>query len=524
MKLNGHPRFSALLLAAIAILAISATTYAGRSSSYLMGNVDRSGSRSIPEGSKEDLSKKKVLKNGLRVKWTTATEGWVAGPAAAQEKIVYVGDSAGYMYAIDSKDGSIIWRTCVEASCPPPFPLFYGVVGSPLINGDKLFVGTLSGRMAALNAQTGQILWVNTPSVNPPDFLPIDSFWGGPIQVRNMIIYALTPNDEYGFTSFGRGAVLAVDADTGVEIWRLVLINDSDFAAGSAGAGVWNTTPVYSPELDYIFVGTGQDTNPAPGDAGSDSFFAIKATDGTIAWQTQVRTGDTWNQIIPYDPLHPTDTDIGDSPAVFKLKGRMMVAAGDKRGIFWVLDAATGQIINNAGQGLDIFAGVLPGPGLTGGFNLDSGYFKKGRNLTHFAVFADQTTSLQAILDDHINFPNGTCTGFDPSNPTGPGCPLYPDTGNLVLIKGDGSSEICRFTAPDTQFFSPLEIGGMIVVRGAQDGTLYVVDTKDCSLITSLVLPSGASGGAQLSIANGEIYTGGGYFGPTGLTAIEVNH
>jgi len=76
------------------------------------------------------------------------------------------------------------------------------------------------------------------------------------------------------------------------------LISDADYAAGSSGAGVWNTTPTYSPELDLIFVGTGQDTNPLGSDAGSDSFFAIDAKTGSVAWQTQVRTGDTRSRVV----------------------------------------------------------------------------------------------------------------------------------------------------------------------------------------------------------------------------------
>jgi outer membrane protein assembly factor BamB len=391
-----------------------------------------------------------------------------------------------------------------------------------LRKGNTVYVGTLSGSLVALDTKTGVVLWTHTPLVTPPafGFLPLDSVWGGPISVRNMIVYALAPNDEFGLGVYARGAVLAVNANTGSEVWRRPLISDDDFAAGSAGAAVWNTTPTYSPELDLIFVSTGQDTNPAGGDAGSDSFFAINASDGSIEWQTQVRTGDTWHARLPFDPLNPTDTDIGDSPAVFELNDQLMVAAGDKRGIFWVLDAATGEPLNNGGAGHDLFGGVLPGPGLTGGFNLDAGYVKEGDDVKHFAAFADQTTSLQAILDDDVNFPDGTCIAFDPNNPAG--CPIFPDTGNLVILEGDGSDEICRFIAPDTEIFSPIHIGGMVFVRGAQDGTLYVVDFETCLPITSLLLAP--SSGAHISIADGAIYTGGGYFGPPGLTAIGVDN
>lgn len=501
----------------LGILALSLVGFAPYAADFQTGNVDRSGSRSFPAGAQGDLKKENVSENGLGVKWTAATEGSVTGAAVTSGKMVYVGDNSGYMYAFDGKDGSLVWKTCVEATCPGPFFFFSGMIGSPLIKGNNVYVGTLSGSLVALDAKTGALLWTHTPLVSPLDpttGLPLDSVWGGPISVRNMIIYALAPNDEFGLSTFGRGAVLAVDADTGSEVWRRPLISDADFAAGSSGAGVWNTTPTYSPELDRIFVGTGQDTNPAGGDAGSDSFFAIDASDGSIAWQTQVRTGDTWNTTLPFDPQNPTDTDIGDSPAVFKMNGRIMVAAGDKRGIFWVLDATDGTILNNGGAGLDLFDGALPGPGLTGGFNLDAGYVKNGNDVRHFAAFADQTTSLQNIVD---TFPGGVCTISGPF-----GCPIFPDTGNLVILEGDGSAEVCRFAAPDTEIFSPISIGGMVFVRGAQDGTLYVVDFDTCDLITSLALPSGPSGGANLSISNGVIYTGGGFGGGPGLTAIEV--
>ncbi len=499
----------------IVILALSVISAAAAGADFQMGNVDRAGSRSIPAGAQGDLSKRNVLEHGLSVRWTAATDDSVTGAAVTSGKMVYIGDLSGHMYAFDSDDGSLLWKTCVEAACPNLFPPFSGIIGSPLIEGNTVYVGTLSGSLVALDAKTGTVLWTHTPLVASPVFgLPIDSVWGGPISVRNMIIYALAPNDEFGLPAFGRGAVLAVDAKTGAEVWRNVLISDADFAAGSSGAAVWNTTPTYSPELDLIFVGTGQDTNPAGGDVGSDSFFAINASDGSVAWQTQVRTGDTWNTFLPFDPLNPTDTDIGDSPAVFNMNGQIMVAAGDKRGIFWVLDATDGTILNNGGAGLDLFGGNLPGPGLTGGFNLDAGYVKNGNDVKHFAVFADQTTSLQVIVD---TFPGGVCT-FQTT------CPISPDTGNLVILEGDGSAEICRFSAPDTEIFSPIHIGGMVVVGGAQSGTLYVVDFDDCGLITSLPLPTGPSGGANLSISKGVIYIGGGFFGPSGLTAIEVDN
>ena len=52
-----------------------------------------------------------------------------------------------------------------------------------------------------------------------------------------------------------------------------------------------------------------------------DSIFAIDAKSGDIVWQTQVRTTDTWNISLPFNPLIPVDTDFGQSPSIFKLIG-----------------------------------------------------------------------------------------------------------------------------------------------------------------------------------------------------------
>ena len=53
---------------------------------------------------------------------------------------------------------------------------------------------------------------------------------------------------------------------------------------------------------------------------------------------------------------------------------------------------------------------------------------------------------------------------------------------------------------------------------------LHVVDFDDCSPIDTLAVPTGPSGGAAISISDGVIFTGGGFFGAPGLTAIGVGN
>lgn len=507
--------------ALVTALAFGTNTLAAE---FTMGNFDWQGSRSIPGSG--NLTKKNVTKFGLEVKWTATTTGSVVHSVVTSDDRVIAGDMNGYMYAFNISDGTTIWQTCLEpatACAFNGFP-FAGIIGNPVVKGSTVYVGTLSGSLVAVDIQTGAILWDHTPGVNPVVFgvFPLDAVWGGTIAVNNTIIYGLSPADQFGFLGTdARGAILAVDANTGEEVWRSILIPDVAFSAGSTGAGFWASAPTYSPELGLIFVGTGQDRNPAGGVVGSDSIFAIDAKTGEIVWQTQVRTTDTWNISLPFDPLNPVDTDFGQSPSVFRLNGQIMVAAGDKRGIFWVMNANTGAILNNGGNGLDMFADdngnpMLPGPGLTGGFNVDAGFVKKGNDIKHFAVFADQSAALQDVVDMVDPWVDGTCF-----NGAFPACPVAP-TGSVTVLEGDGSAEVCRFSVEETELFSPFHVDGMIFVRGAQDGKLYSVDFDSCEQIDAFAVPTGPSAGAALSIADGLIYTGGGFFGASGLTAIGV--
>jgi hypothetical protein len=163
-----------------------------------------------------------------------------------------------------------------------------------------------------------------------------------------------------------------------------------------------------------------------------------------------------------------------------------------------------------------MFDGNLPGPGLTGGFNIDAGFVKQGSEIRHFAVFSDQSAALQDVANMVPPWINGVC--FSSADPQ---CPSLP-TGSVTVLEGDGSDEICRFSVANTELFSPIHINGLIFARGAQNGMLHVVDIDDCSSVEAFAVPTGPSGGALLSIADGLIFTGGGAFGAPGFIAIGV--
>ena len=535
-------------------LLFSFSAYAGN---FTIGNYDLNGSRSIPSSAEPDLSKQKIEAIGLEVKWHTGTDAPLVAVPIVQDGVVYAATTdfgfvlGGSLYAMDADDGNILWQFSLSRPSG-------GALASPLVNKNAVYVAALNGTLFKLNRKTGDEIWRIKPNLHP--FL--DQTWTGPIRVFNgtksLIILAINANDEgVGNTDLGVSGIVAIDDKTGMEEWRFLTTTPTE-----GGAGIWETSPSYSKNNNLIYVTTGQ-TAQATTEApffGSNAVFAIDARDGSMRWKTQVRDDDLWNFDIPFDPTDPGDTDIGDGAALFKMKGKEFIAVGSKRGYFYVMDALTGEIINGSGVdslgfsiGLDAFDGGDPsgviGPSVDGGYNLDSGYYKKGNRTIHFGILTDYTSGLIDVFNQvppydgrgaprpSAGYVPGTCfiAGFGKS----PECPGA-DSGNLILIAGDGSEELGRFTYAEANLFAPLYLDNMIFVHATPtpSGTpnsllvLDVSDPTDPTLIESVPLSiefpvpvTAFSGGANISIANGMIYSGNGFFGfgpQRGLFAIGL--
>ena len=84
-------------------------------------------------------------------------DGPFATPTVANG-VVYTLSRKGDVFALNAKDGKVIWaRNIVKEDDVRP-PGFGGLAGSPLVLGDKLILNGSSGGMA-LDAKTGKTLW-----------------------------------------------------------------------------------------------------------------------------------------------------------------------------------------------------------------------------------------------------------------------------------------------------------------------------------------------------------------------------
>jgi polyvinyl alcohol dehydrogenase (cytochrome) len=91
-----------------------------------------------------------------------------------------------------------------------------------------------------------------------------------------------------------------------------------------------------------------------------DSILALDMRTGALKWSTGQQRFDAWNTAcLPTHPPHNCpvvpgpDHDFGDGAHMFVIPGpdgrpRKAIGAGQKSGVYWMLDAATGEVIWSA--------------------------------------------------------------------------------------------------------------------------------------------------------------------------------
>ncbi len=324
-------------------------------------------------------------------------EKWRFPRADAKEKIgvvhalvvvngfVYFGTEVTPTFYKLTPDGEVRWA--YPAKGQPANVLAFGLPTSGFLNAalvtrDTVYVGDLGGTIYALDDATGQERWkVDTRAKPFPGAHSSNCIFAAPVPVAGKIIvagggyeHALGLNPLHRCCT-GRGFVVALEPDTGKVVWKYdvgpeprkldppVRIKDAFgehvFHFGPSTSSVW-CTPSYDAETDLVFFGT--DTHNSPRQPTEDdpnlytkhscAVIALNAQTGAEKWVTQINPGDVWNYALPaYDPKTGLykDQSIGDTPKPYWLmingRWRRVVGFGCKNGVFYVLDAATGEVL-----------------------------------------------------------------------------------------------------------------------------------------------------------------------------------
>ena len=267
---------------------------------------------------------------------------------------MYVSSSSGprSVYALDARTGMIRWQyqPVIAEDFEPFVCCDLDSRGVTFANGKILF-GTLDGRLIALDAKTGKEVW----KVQVVDYKQGSAITSPPLVVKNLVITGFA-GGEYG----ARGSIQAYDLASGTQVWKTYTIPGAgepgnDTWKGDSwehgGAAAW-LVGSYDPKTNTVYYGT---SNPSPWNA------AVRSTGtsdygkmtGLYSASTIAMDADTGH--IKWG-LQSTPADAWDYDGVnelvladIKIDGQKtpVMMKADRDGFFFVANRETGKLISS---------------------------------------------------------------------------------------------------------------------------------------------------------------------------------
>jgi polyvinyl alcohol dehydrogenase (cytochrome) len=448
----------------------------------------------------------------LAPRWTLTTAGAVSATPTVNDGTVYVPDYGGKLWAVLAGSGKVLWSRDIST--------YTGVAGdlsrtSPAVYGDDLILGdgwilssgaagTSGARVFAVNRRTGGPVWSTEVDTDPNAQIT-----GSPVSYDGVVYVGISSKGEGNDQDSFRGAVVALDASTGKQLWKTYMVpsnnggGDSNKPGYYSGNAVWEATPVVDPRRGLLYVGTGNNysvpagvcttpqqtgcTSPVADDY-VDSILALKLSDGTVAWADHTLNSDLWTLPQPVGP----DFDFGAGPNLFTttspVTGRpeQLLGIGQKSGVYGALDPATGKVAWQTTIGP---ADVVTNAGIEYGTATD------GRRI--YAAEAD-TAGLSYTLGGSGPYAGKTVTG-------GSWTAMDPATGKIVWQTPDPQGAV------DAGFVSVANgvvYAGSMVTAG---NNMYALDAATGKILWSFASGGTVTGGA--AIVDGSVYWGSGYCG-----------
>lgn len=271
--------------------------------------------------------------------WQYTPPGTVNGAPAVVGGRLFALSGDG-LVALDADSGDELWtRDDVSGSSSPTYAR-----GTLYVNGSD-------SELWALDAKTGDDRW--KVATDDQEFAV---GFSSPVVAGKVVVVGLASIEEVAAEANAtfRGGAVAFDRRTGTERWRYRTAEPP-----YNGVGVWST-PSFDAAANTVYLTTGNNYTEAAGPT-SDSIVALDVATGEVRWMRQVTTGDVFT--IP-NPISE-DSDLGTNPILFDatIDGveRKLLGAGQKSGMFWVLDRATGEIVwqRQVSGGSSLIGGVF---------------------------------------------------------------------------------------------------------------------------------------------------------------------
>lgn len=289
--------------------------------------------------------------------------GLRSSPVISEKTLFYPAGSTGHVLALDTESGCIKWAYDAGAALRAP-----ASISEVQEDGQHyLFVTDEQARLHTLNPLTGELIWMQSGAV---DDGVATRLTGAPLAYENRVYVPVSASgvargaDAEHECCDGRGAVIALDIQTGERFWTYVTMPPAVYTGelnsagarlrGPSGAPIWS-----SPSLDVkrrlLYVTTGENTS-LPATDTSNAIIALDIDTGAVRWQFQAIANDVWNMACsgrnpgpncpaPEDSIRK-DWDFGGAAALVTLAdGTERLLAGQKSGHLWALNPDDGSVV-----------------------------------------------------------------------------------------------------------------------------------------------------------------------------------
>ena len=430
----------------------------------------------------------------LSLRWTfgfpDASSSW-AQPSVAAGR-VYVGSQNGTVYALDAARGCVYWT----------FAAAGGVRTAIALGSDLVYFGDTAANVYALEITTGAQRWrrsVETHSLARATGSP--TLYDGRLYVPTSSYEEAQGADPlYGCCTF-RGSVTALDAATGTVVWKTYTIPSEPQRRGTSTAGVplWGpsgaaiwSAPTIDATRGALYVATGN-LYSGPAHPSANAVIALDLKSGAVRWSKQVTPGDVYlTNCRAGNPNCPEtngpDVDFGSPPMLANAGGRDLIVIGQKSGLGFAMDPDTsGEIVweYRAGRG-----GVLGG--------IEWGSAVDGER-AYFAV-SDMTSPQPGGLHA-VTLATGQRAWFTPPKP--PVC---------AAGRGCNAAQSAAVTVIPGLVFAGSNDGALRVYSSADGAILWEFDTnRDFPTVNGVPGRGASMIGPGPVVAGGMVFVTSGY-------------
>lgn len=397
----------------------------------------------------------------LEQRWFFPTSTAVTVTPVVVDGTVYAGSWDQYFYAVNLYTGKEEWRfrTFLQPAVKPypgEHPRTDTSDGGMITSSAWFQPGTGSRpdlvifgggyTLYALDAHTGHLYWAHAYTGNPtlpPDPDKDDArIFSSPVVYDGKVMFGLSVDGEPD----ERGYVVAATLDTGRPVWEYQSDRTVSGKIADNGCGnVWSSGSILPKQRLVVF--DEADCNFADPPPGAESVFALRISNGTLAWR--------------YRPYHPEDLqcdwDFGASVNIGLAKGTRAVflGVGSKDGTYYSLDPTNGR--------LRWKTNVVFG-GFSGGFIPTTAY-----DGSH--VFG------ATALGDYGRFESNGSQLCDPSTPRDvqiqqPSLHAFGASTGAVLWQADNANSLGPTTVAGGMIFNSQALTPVVTVRDDRTGAV----------------------------------------------------